>query len=544
MSLRHASWALLALCGALVVARWWLPERERPRLPRQRPSRYPPSSPFPLGPCRRLDARQDRKYLPGTYGWNTGAHSEDDGLCGSWTGDYCGYTLTFEYLALGLQQLLGIVMDGGRASQGGGLESVIHESHAIFHSRNMQENAACVHLLKDTMPWSEESPWDFCMTVHRDGLVDAVQAALDSEALSRDFLRAALRQLPASHLDRYAGREMLPVLADITRITRADDWDPLQKALGGTSWTLPGYRRVISLWTEDPHEAMVKRQFRINDQDAARLVNLRSLTIACRRPDSLMMSLESVPAETFAPLCKLPGLKYLRIECRLQGLPACIGNLTTLTHLDVRGNHFGHAPLGTAFPASMANLVNLVEFIGFEQGTATYQGLSSWCTKRKDCVPTFETLGGGDDESQAWKCRPLRGHLDDLPFFGLRKLEKFWFDMNSLELRPHFFEKAVRSWPSLRSLDLYDNNITCEVDDIAHLKALPQMQQLLMQGNRVHGKLRGAFFRDWPETWSKLDLSMNPRLEGCLHPGDLPAPLVFKYAGTRVVVSRACPRAG
>jgi len=291
----------------------------------------------------------------------------------------------------------------------------------------------------------------------------------------------------------------------------------------------------------DESEMKTLRRFRLNEQDAERLKNLQYLTF------QFSEGVESVPAEVIAPLCKLRGLKILQLGCRLLGLPACIGEMKALTHLDVRGNHFGHGPLAGVFPASMAKLVNLVEFVGFEQGRMEYTGPSSPCTIGTTCVPTFETLASAtevDDPSANWKCQPLRAHLNDLPFFSFGRLEKFWWDMNELQLRPGFFAKAARSWPSLRSLDLYDNNITCDVREIAALKRLPQMQQLLLQGNRVYGELRSSFFKDWPATWSLMDLSMNPELEGCLHPEDLPKPLFFKYFGTRVTVSHFCEHEG
>jgi len=240
-----------------------------------------------------------------------------------------------------------------------------------------------------------------------------------------------------------------------------------------------------------------------------------------------------------ACLCKLKSLFRLKIWCRLSSLPACVGELIELRHLDVQGNQLSTAD---AFPASLSKLTNLVELIGFEQGVSSYQGPDSNCIHEQCCVPTFETLAAsqGHEEwpSGSWKCRPLTAELDALPFFAFRRLEKFWMDMNNLTLTPGFFERAATAWPSLRSLDLYDNAITVDIIHVFKLKALPQMMQLLLHGNRIYGTLRGNNFLRWPESWSKLDLSMNPRLEGCLHPDDLPPQLALKYFGTRVTVSR------
>ena len=74
------------------------------------------------------------------------------------------------------------------------------------------------------------------------------------------------------------------------------------------------------------------------------------------------------------------------------------------------------------------------------------------------------------------------------------------------------------------------------------LKALRQMMQLLLHHNHVYSVLRGRHFRGWPESWTRLDLSMNPLLTGCLHPDDMPPQLALKYFGTQVAVARWCGR--
>ena len=116
----------------------------------------------------------------------------------------------------------------------------------------------------------------------------------------------------------------------------------------------------------------------------------------------------------------------------------------------------------------------------------------------------------------AWKCDPWTAVVDDLPIFRAKKLEKLWVDMNNLTITEGFFDKVVEAWPEMRTLDLYDNNVHVNVANVVKLKKLPNMQQLLLQNNRVYGTMDSNFFEGWQESWRNLNLVLNRDLQGRL----------------------------
>jgi len=211
-----------------------------------------------------------------------------------------------------------------------------------------------------------------------------------------------------------------------------------------------------------------------------------------------------------------------------------------LQYLDVRGNQFSTP---SSLPASLANLTELVEVVGFEQTVFEY--LPPYKCKELACRPTYETLWQLQDEKNAdgldaWLCGGLSRDLSTMPFFGAKKLEKFWWDMNDLTATPEFFIKAVAAWPNLRTLDLYDNRIRVSILDLQPLKKLAQLRQLLIQRNFLYGTIDASFFLDWPGEWTIFNVALNWELEGCIPPKAIPRWLEFFYAGTKIKVDPSC----
>lgn len=74
----------------------------------------------------------------------------------------------------------------------------------------------------------------------------------------------------------------------------------------------------------------------------------------------------------------------------------------------------------------------------------------------------------------------------------------------------------AESWPQLRTLDLYDNNLTGPVpSQLADMRNLDFVQ---LQGNRFEGTVPAKVLA--PGRFNRLKLSHNPELKGCL-PNDL-----------------------
>lgn len=269
----------------------------------------------------------------------------------------------------------------------------------------------------------------------------------------------------------------------------------------------------------------------MTEEDLVRLAKLEAITID-------PVTLTSLPASYLEPLCRLRQLRRLAIVRSFVGLPACIGELKDMQHLDVRGNHFTTA---AAMPESMNQLTNLVEFIAFGQHTYTYQGPNSPCTNMS-CVPNTAVLSMDVDdqkdvenqESPRWRCGSLKADLEDLPIWRWSKLEKFWVDMNHLSFKEpaSFFDRVVEAWPRLRTLDLYDNDIEVDIAHVKKLKKLPHLHQLLLQNNRVYGQVdgcNGTFFADWPPSWQDLDIRLNKGIGGCVNHHEIPKYLNFNW---------------
>jgi len=368
----------------------------------------------------------------------------------------------------------------------------------------------------------------------------------------------------------FAATHKMPALSFLRIDIHATD---LIQCRAGKIWHLPGgpATKVLKL-AFGKRTSMsgvdVLKHLLIDDDDVARLSQLQELVLL--RDDDASFS---VPAHMLEPICKLTSLRFLVVvSLGLEGLPACLGQLRELKLLDVRSNSFLDKE---AFPQEMmANLsAHLVEFVGFSQNERKYRGPESECTRLSGCTPMYETLlsgipgikSGEDEEEGAWRCGSFTadtGALLGPPGLVFPKLEKLWFDMcGGLTMRPDFLASLPTLTPRLRShltlfyskfngiltvfqrprsLDLYDNRISLDVKHVAELKRLPGIHQVLLQNNRLHGRLEAAFFADWPKTWLKLNLALNRDLQGCLHPVDVPPGLMLMIGGTGIKVSEAC----
>merc|ERR1712232_772291 len=67
------------------------------------------------------------------------------------------------------------------------------------------------------------------------------------------------------------------------------------------------------------------------------------------------------------------------------------------------------------------------------------------------------------------------------------------------------------SWPQLRTLDLYDNNLTGPVP--SELGDMPNLDWVQLQGNRLDGIVPANVIA--PRRFNRLKLSHNPELRGC-----------------------------
>jgi len=303
---------------------------------------------------------------------------------------------------------------------------------------------------------------------------------------------------------------------------------------------LPGGPSTVALYLSGPTQWLWNLV--VTEADTIRLKHLRYLAIGPDEEGPLLSG------EQLAPLCKLRSLWSLNLAGNLiTSLPACFGDLIELRLLDVRSARLQHR---NALPPELSKLVNLRHLIVFGQGETLYESPASSCTKRSDCMPSYTTILGerelvGDGNLNEWQCGSLVGDVDDLPVFGMARLERLWLDMNNLTMSPDFLERAVQAWPKLRTLDLYSNNIKVDVNVVQKLKQLPQLHQLLLHNNNLHGKISGSFFEGWPRSWQTLNLGLNREITGCLHPHDIPQQLeIFNHGGTKLVVSEACDKVG
>jgi len=283
----------------------------------------------------------------------------------------------------------------------------------------------------------------------------------------------------------------------------------------------------------------IMEQLVVDSEDIIRLQHLKHLSISFEYDASQM----AMPGYFIEPLCKLKNLRILKLELCLESLPDCTGDLVQLRYLDLRANRF-QSP--EALPLTMNKLVNLGQIIGFMQNEQRYNPVEDSredgysCRKKTDCKPIYETVTTFDGEPRDdWVCGAMKGHLDEFPMYKLSKMEKFWWDMNNLTVTAAYFDHIVTSFPKLRTLDLYDNDIFIDVKHVKKLKRLTQLHQVQLQSNNIYGIIDPSFFDHWPEKWIRLDLNLNRKLRGCLDLEDIPQSIQWPvFAGTQVVITR------
>jgi hypothetical protein len=222
------------------------------------------------------------------------------------------------------------------------------------------------------------------------------------------------------------------------------------------------------------------------------------------------------PPDAVSYVCKFENLKSLEMLARLTALPSCIGHkLGSLFRLDVRGNEFGYGSSNVPIlPASLEKLTNMVDFVGFGQSAqrcppggdpvlppaaalaagkdAVGDGAAPW---RLKCRPNFWYIAThmvnldaeDDDPDLPWQCpdRSWKVKFDDAsaPWWKWRKLEKFWVDAN-------FFHGSIPDfiagkWPRLRTIDLYNNELTGTIPP--SLGRLTDLTQIQLQDNDLEG---------------------------------------------------------
>jgi hypothetical protein len=232
-------------------------------------------------------------------------------------------------------------------------------------------------------------------------------------------------------------------------------------------------------------------------------------------------------------LCSLHGLVSLTSEVRMLGLPECLGAITSLVRIDVRANQFGAkpdvVPSHMGLPPSLSKLTNMVDFVGFSQsdlkcplGGSSRKGKVAALVKNDapDCRPTYLYKAAVKDKNPSdypWQCKSRGWHpkFDDLsqPFWAWKKMEKFWVDANFFQGSiPH---EIATKWPKLRSLDLYNNDLTGTIPE--SLRKLTLLNNLQLQDNKLSGTVPSDL---WGlNLLNTLHLSMNPELGGDLKRG-------------------------
>jgi len=199
-------------------------------------------------------------------------------------------------------------------------------------------------------------------------------------------------------------------------------------------------------------------------------------------------------------LCGFQGLRYLRINLPILGLPACLSELTQLVSLTIGSDHEFRGP--EALPGELASLQGLLEFVAFKEGTNACPPARE--PLRHMCKPSFQS---------GWRCPSLwwRLRFDDTsaPWWKWRTLRIFWVDSNWFY--GHIPDFLPEAWPELRKLDLYDNSLEGPVP--ATLGRIPHLGWMQLNHNNLSGELPTSIF-DAPRVGVKL--VGNPLLTGCV----------------------------
>jgi hypothetical protein len=256
-------------------------------------------------------------------------------------------------------------------------------------------------------------------------------------------------------------------------------------------------------------------------------------------------------------------LQSMELLAQLSGLPDCVGDMQKLLRLDVRGNFFGRNANIVPLPAALSKLTNLVDFVGFgqspqkcptpttdmymyrnstlslqperedqdhenNQSHAMSMSMSDGATAtwRKQCRANYWYRANvirepDEDDDLPWQCPDTGWKVQfddpDLPFWKWRNLEKFWVDAN-------FFYGSIPSfiadrWPNLRTLDLYNNELSGAVPK--SVGKLTQLTQIQLQDNDLSGELPSEVIN--LPLLQVLRVAVNKRLTGAIFPVQMQA---------------------
>eukprot|EP00933_Yihiella_yeosuensis_P079933 TRINITY_DN9334_c0_g8_i1.p1 TRINITY_DN9334_c0_g8~~TRINITY_DN9334_c0_g8_i1.p1 ORF type:complete len:563 (-),score=78.17 TRINITY_DN9334_c0_g8_i1:55-1743(-) len=219
--------------------------------------------------------------------------------------------------------------------------------------------------------------------------------------------------------------------------------------------------------------------------------------------------------------CKFQRLRLLGVRY-ITSLPQCLEGLTDLIHLDVRQAWF------TSSASINVKLPNLINFVSFQNGAhSRCSPLDSdgkpRCRLLYERKKDFYT---DSDENLSYQCPEKGWHLrfDDpsTAFWTWSSLQRFWVDANWFSGSiPDFISGR---WPRMRSLDLYNNNMSGPLP--AALLEMKNLTKLQLQDNDfscseeptteeagIVARLARMPNMDF------LFLDSNPRLCGCIPAG-------------------------
>jgi len=271
-----------------------------------------------------------------------------------------------------------------------------------------------------------------------------------------------------------------------------------QDAFGPRSWDSLANASLPQL------RSFVLYLFKLSDDHLMKLPrvapNLQLLQVSVNYNMDHPQDAAALPPSALEPICQLRHLKVLEIFGPFTGLPDCIGELTGLVKLDVRGCWF-NGPL----PKSFAKLQQLRSFIAFGQR-------EHHCPE-DGCVRSWDNRIGNEDSPVFW-C-PSGGWAVPLTSVALpewKHMEKFWVDQNFLS--GSIPDWIPEKWPDLRSLDLYSNRLSGGIPE--GLLQMPRLFQIQLHDNLLSGHAPRT------ETFSSsvrfIDVSVNPSLTGCWPP--------------------------
>lgn len=199
-------------------------------------------------------------------------------------------------------------------------------------------------------------------------------------------------------------------------------------------------------------------------------------------------------------VCSFLGLKYLRINLPILGLPSCLGQLTKLQVLIIGAEHEFRGP--QALPMELENLQDLREFVAFKEGRDECPPKTE--PRRAECRASFQS---------GWRCPSLFWNVrfddESMPWWKWRKLAIFWVDSNWFHGSiPAFLPER---WPELRKFDVYDNNLEGPLP--ATLGRLPRLGWTQLNHNNFSGEVPQELFAP-PRV--EVNLVNNPSLRGCV----------------------------